>query len=174
MKDYFALLGLLRQYEIDQELLHSKFVALSRHVHPDFHNHESPEVQKLSLELSSTINDAYRTLKDPAGRADYLLELLGGKSSAEDKSVPDGFLGTMMMMQEELADAKASADSGELARLSAVLKTQREGLLRRIGGLFEEYRQGLACNAIRREVLDEIRKHVNAVSYVRRLLSQLD
>jgi len=169
--DHFTLLGLPRQFVIDEEELHRKFVALNRHAHPDFHGGESPEVQELSLRVSAAINDAYRTLKDPFTRAAYLLELLGGKSSAEDKSVPDGFLGTMMMMQEELTDAKAQQNASELARLRQVLQTQHDGLLARIANLFEEYQESVACSAIRNDLLDEIRKHANAVSYVKKLLS---
>ena len=171
--DYFQLLGLERRYDLDERELHRRFVALSRHAHPDFHAAESVEVQELSLRVSAAVNDAYRTLKDPAGRAAYLLELLGGKSSAEDKSVPEGFLGTMMMMQEEIADAKSRGDAREIERLRAVLTTQRDGLIRRIAGLFQEHQEGVACQAVRTDLLDEIRKQLNAVSYVRKLLSQL-
>jgi molecular chaperone HscB len=172
--DYFTLLGLPRQYELDENELHRKFVALNRHAHPDFHGGETEDVQQLSLKLSAAINDAYRTLKDPSSRASYLLELFGGKSSAEDKTVPEGFLGTMMMMQEEMADAKASGDAKELQRLAGVLRTQHEGLLRRIAGLFAEYQESLACEAVRKDLLEEIRTQLNAVSYVRKLRSQVE
>lgn len=171
--DYFTLVGLPRQYAISREELHRRFLALNRHAHPDFHAGESPEVQELSLRVSAAVNDAYRTLNDPATRAAYLLELLGGRSSAEDRGVPEAFLPTMMMMQEELADAKAAGDQAELARLRAVLQTQHDGLLTRIGALFGEHQEALACAAVRADLLDEIRKQVNAVSYVRKLLSQL-
>lgn len=170
--DYFTLLGLPRRYDIDEAELQRKFVALSRHAHPDFHGTESPEVQQLSLQLSAALNDAYRTLREPAARAAYLLELLGGKSSAQDKSVPDGFLGTMMMVQEELADAKAGGDSSELTRIRGVLTTQRDGLMRRIARLFDDYQEAVACQAVTADILNEIRKQLNAVSYVRKLLSQ--
>jgi len=85
--------------------------------------------------------------------------------------VPDGFLGTMMMMQEEIADAKSGGNTGELARLRSVLQTQHDGLLARIGKVFEEHQQAVACQAVTTDLLDEIRKQVNAVSYVRKLLS---
>ena len=171
LMDHFTLLGLPRQFGISEEELHRKFIALNRHAHPDFHGGESPEVQELSLRVSAAVNDAYRTLKDAATRAGYLLELLGGKSSAQDKSVPDGFLGTMMMMQEEIADAKSGGNTAELARLRSVLQTQHDGLLARIGKVFEEHQQAVACQAVTTDLLDEIRKQVNAVSYVRKLLS---
>ena len=171
--DYFSLLDLPRRFDIDPAELQRRFLALNRHTHPDFHAGESAEVQDLSLRLSAAINDAYRTLKDPAERGAYLLELLGGKSSADDKSVPDGFLGTMMMMQEELADAKGAGNHAELARLRNVLRTQHDGLLRRITTFFKEHAESVACEAVRMDLLTEIRKQLNAVSYVKKLLSQL-
>jgi len=171
--DYFTLLGLPRQFEIDQDELHRKYLALSRHAHPDYHLADAEEVRNLSLRVSAAINDAYRTLKDPASRAAYLMELLGGKSSAEDKSVPEGFLETMMMMQEEIADAQAGGYEQELSRLEAVLQKQHEGLIHRIAGLFRDYEESVGCEAVRGDLLREIRKQVNAVSYVRKLLSQV-
>jgi len=169
--DYFTMLGVPRRFDLDEDVLHRKFLALNRHAHPDFHANDSPEVQQLSLSVASAVNDAYRTLKDPATRGAYLLELLGGKSSADDKSVPDGFLATMLMMQEELEDARGADDREELARLREVLRTQQAGLLRRIAGLFGQIESAAACEAVRSGLLNEIRKQLNAVSYVRKLLS---
>ena len=171
--DYFTLLGVPRQFDLDANELRRRFFALSQHAHPDFHSGESTEVQQLSLQMSAAINDAYRTLCDAPSRAEYLLELLGGKSSANDKSVPDGFLATMMMMQEELADAKSAGNAAELKRLADVLSTQQEGLMNRVRTLFAEHQEAVACNAMRSDVLAEIRKQLNAVSYVRKLLSQV-
>jgi len=169
--DYFAMLGLPQQFELDENELRDKYVSLSRHAHPDLHVGDTAAVQKLHLRVSAALNDAYSTLKDPARRAEYLLELLGGKSSAQDKSVPDGFLGTMMMMQEEVADARGGENEAELERLRKVLQTQHDGLLRRIAGLFGELDQAVGCEAVRAGLLGEIRKQLNAVSYVKKLLS---
>ena len=171
MADHFTLLGLGRRSDIDPAELHRKYVALSRHAHPDYHANDSPEVQQLHLSVSAAINDAYRTLKDPASRAAYLLELLGGASSAEDKSVPEGFLQTMMMIQEEIADARSAGDAEVLEQLREVLTTQEHGLLNRLAGLFEDLDQGASCQAVRSDLLGEIRRRVNAVSYVRKHLS---
>jgi len=169
--DYFAMLGVPRRFDLDEDELHRKFLALNRHAHPDFHANESPEVQQLSLSIASAVNDAYRTLKDPPARGAYLLELLGGKSSAEDKSVPDGFLETMLMMQAELEDATDADDREELTRLRDVLRTQQAGLIRRIAGLFGQLESAAACEAVRNDLLNEIRRQLNAVSYVRKLMS---
>ncbi len=171
--DYFQMLGVPRQFDLDKKLLHEKFLALNRHAHPDFHAGETPEVQQLSLQVSATVNDAYRTLNDPASRADYLLTLLGGKTSADDKSVPDGFLETMMMMQEEIAYAKTENDREQVETLDEALNNQHDGLLKRITALFGDLEPASACEPIRENLLAEIRRNLNAVSYVRKLLTQL-
>ena len=171
--DYFSLLGQPRRFDINEGELQKKYIELCRHAHPDFHTSDPDEVRKLHLRVSAALNDAYRTLKDPARRGAYLLELLGGKSSADDKAVPDGFLGTMMMMQEEIADAKAEGNGEELNRVRDVLQTQHDGLMNRLGVLFEEHQEAVACEATRGGLLGEIRQQLNAVSYVKKLLSQL-
>ncbi|HHH76582.1 MAG TPA: Fe-S protein assembly co-chaperone HscB [Phycisphaerae bacterium] len=168
-EDYYEMLSMPRSFDMDLKELRRKFLSLNRHAHPDYHTADSPEVRSLSLRVSATINNAYRTLLDPAARAGYLLELLGGKSSANDKSVPDGFLETMMMMQEELHQAIEKSDERELARLGDVLKNQHDGLLAKIAETFATFQQDLPCKAMREESLDELRKQVNAVAYVRKL-----
>ena len=170
--DHFTLLGLPRRFDLDTAEIHRKFLALSRHTHPDFHAGDTPEVQQLHLQVSAALNEAYRTLSDPAARAAYLLILFGGKSSADDKSVPDGFLGTMMMMQEELSDAVAAGDRDEIARIAEVLQTQHDGLIHRIGTLYEQYQESVSCKAVVDGLLGELRQQLNAVSYVKKLLSQ--
>ena len=166
--DFFTLLGLPQRFNLTEQEVRQKFLALNRHAHPDFHAEESDEAQGLSLRMSANINDAYRALSDPAMRANYLLEVLGGPTLTDDKSVPDGFLGTMMMMQEEIADA----DEAELSRLRVVLQTQHDGLMERIKGLFEAHQESVDCEAVRRDLLGQIRRQLNAVSYVKKLLSQ--
>jgi molecular chaperone HscB len=169
--DHFGLLGLPRRFDVDLQLLHERYVALSRHSHPDFHANDPPEVLALSQSVSAAVNEAYRVLTDPVRRAGYLLELLGGLSSAQDKSVPDGFLPTMVMLQEELQEAKAAGKQGELERLGGVLRTQQAGLMNRVAGLFDQLDQAVACEATRQDLLHQIRRQLNAVAYVKKTLS---
>ncbi len=172
--DFFSLLGLPEKFDIDTSELRKKYLSLSRHAHPDFHVHEAQEVQNLHMQVSSSLNEAYQTLLDPPGRAAYLLGRLGGKSSADDKSVPDGFLETMMMMQEEIQDAlEAQGGAGcveKLAELREVLETQHEGLICRVAELFDQHQQAMACQAVTTDLLNEIRKQTNALSYVKKLI----
>src|SRR6476469_7869666 len=83
--DYFAFLGVPRQLNLDLNDLEQRFRMLSRQFHPDYFYNASPAERLASLERSSYLNDAYRTLKQPIPRITYLLELEGIWTSA-DKS----------------------------------------------------------------------------------------
>jgi molecular chaperone HscB len=76
--DYFSFFGLPRKLNLDVPALERDFYALSRKLHPDLHAQNSEaEQRKWSVEKSSQLNDAYRTLKDPVARTEYLLRLEG-------------------------------------------------------------------------------------------------
>jgi molecular chaperone HscB len=76
--DYFSFFGLPRKLNLDVAALERDFYALSRKLHPDLYAQSNDaEQRKWSLEKSSQLNDAYRTLKDPIARTEYLLRLQG-------------------------------------------------------------------------------------------------
>ena len=75
--DYFAFLGLPRKLNLDAADLEQRFRALSRQFHPDYFYNATPAERRASLERSSYLNDAYRTLRQPVARIEYLLELEG-------------------------------------------------------------------------------------------------
>src|SRR3954468_15901967 len=75
--DYFAFLGLPRKLNIASADLERRFRALSRQFHPDYFYNAPPDERRASLERSSYLNDAYRTLRQPADRVEYLLGLEG-------------------------------------------------------------------------------------------------
>jgi molecular chaperone HscB len=76
--DYFSFFGLPRKLNLDVIALERDFYALSRKLHPDLYAQSNEaEQRQWSLEKSSQLNDAYRTLKDPLARTEYLLRLQG-------------------------------------------------------------------------------------------------
>jgi molecular chaperone HscB len=82
--DYFSFFGLPRKLNLDVAALERDFYALSRKLHPDLYAQSSDaEQRKWSLEKSSQLNDAYRTLKDPVSRTEYLLRLQGVDSDQQ-------------------------------------------------------------------------------------------
>jgi len=81
--DYFALFGLPRKLWIEMSGLEQKFLQLSWKLHPDKFVNASEEERELSLRRSSELNDAYRALKDPVARVEYLLAIAGEGVSPE-------------------------------------------------------------------------------------------
>ena len=75
MTDFFSFVGLPRKLTIDAQDLEQRYRALSRQFHPDYFYNAPAADRRQSLERSSYLNDAYRTLKDPLARVEYLLRL---------------------------------------------------------------------------------------------------
>ena len=171
--DYFQLLGVERRYQQDENELRTKYLALNRHSHPDFHTGDSEAVRELSMQISSALNNAYRTLQEPVGRAEYLVELLGGRSSAQEKSVPEGFLDEVLALREEVESAELEDDAPKLASLRKALTHRLAVMTEGLGELFSEFDGTVPCEATRMDTLGRIRRQLNAISYVRRLLSQM-
>ncbi|MEO8736344.1 MAG: Fe-S protein assembly co-chaperone HscB [Edaphobacter sp.] len=89
MSNYFEVFGLPSKLQIDTEPLEKQFYALSRKLHPDRFASKPMEEQEAALAQSSQLNDAYRTLKDPILRTQYLLKLEGVELEEQSKAATD-------------------------------------------------------------------------------------
>jgi molecular chaperone HscB len=87
--DYFSFFGLERRLNIDLSSLEKEFYRLSRRLHPDMFARSSPGEQQWSTQKTSLLNDAYRTLRDPIARTEYLLELEGVKLEEQSRAATD-------------------------------------------------------------------------------------
>jgi molecular chaperone HscB len=132
--DHFEVFGLPRRLAIDTAELQRKFYELSRLHHPDFHQAAPPEEQARTLEASARVNTAYRALRDPIARIEYLVRLEEGRDTKEGSSVkpkaPPELLEEMFEIQEALAEAKAG---GPREAHRAALVVQRDRLMARLG-----------------------------------------
>jgi molecular chaperone HscB len=158
--DYFELLGIGRQYDIDLEKLRKNFLALNRRIHPDFFSTEGDDVQSASMRIAAQINSAYETLRDPVQRAEYILHICGGPSSSEDKSVPAELLGTVMMLRDEIDEAKQANDQAALAALQERIDRRQQEVMGRIRSLASQ-----ACETASDIEQAELRKQLNANQY---------
>ena len=165
--DHFELFGVERGYDIDQELLHRKYLALSRSIHPDVASQQSEEIRQRALVLSSELNRAYDTLQSPVSRAEYLLSLAGGPAAANDKSVPPELLGEVVMLREAIEEARGSGDMGELERIRQRVSAGQQAALEAIARLCRSLKPG----AIKEQ--KDLRIQLNAVKYWNNLLEQL-
>src|SRR4030088_2682016 len=87
--DYFTFFGLPRKLNVDVAALERGFYQLSRKLHPDINARAGSKEQEWILEQSSLLNDAYRTLKDPIKRTQYLLLLEGVELEEQSKTATD-------------------------------------------------------------------------------------
>ena len=87
--DYFSFFGLSRKLNLDTAQLERDFYALSRKLHPDINARAKSDEQAWSLEKTSQLNDAYRTLKDPISRTEYLLRLQGVHVEEQSKAATE-------------------------------------------------------------------------------------
>jgi molecular chaperone HscB len=165
--DYFALLGLPRTYAIDPKKLNTSFRAIARGVHPDRFAGAASEVQSLATRLSAEVNQAFHVLSDPVRRAGYLLELAGGPSPAEMREVPSELLTEVMMLREQIDEAKTIGNDAALERQREIIAARRQDTLRQIAALAESI---AGLDEPRRRVL---RRLLNSIKYFDNLLIEL-
>ena len=87
--DYFTFFGLAPKLNLDIAVLEKDFYDLSRRLHPDLNARAGSQEQEWSLEQSSLLNDAYRTLRDPIKRTEYLLHLEGVVLEEQSKTATE-------------------------------------------------------------------------------------
>jgi molecular chaperone HscB len=87
--DYFSFFGLPPKLDLEVKILEKDFYDLSRRLHPDLNARADSKEQEWSLEQSSLLNDAYRTLKDPIKRTEYLLHLEGVELEEQSKNATE-------------------------------------------------------------------------------------
>jgi len=123
--DDFELMGLPRQFALDRALLDERWKALQKQAHPDRFAGEGGVAQRVAMQWSVRINEAYQRLKQPLKRAAYLCELYGAPVRAEDNTaMPTAFLMQQMEWREALDDAVSEDDVESLSlEVSSVKRT---------------------------------------------------
>ena len=137
--DYFSFFDLPRKLRLDEAELEKSFYALSRQFHPDYFMGAGAEERQASVERSSMLNDAYRTLRNQVTRAKYLLALEGYKE-AEKKAPPDLLeeVFELNMQIEELRAAKKSGDEDEAAEARSPIEEALTDLHKKLSGIDEQ------------------------------------
>jgi molecular chaperone HscB len=137
--DYFSLLKVKRSFDIDFDEVKKNFTNLQRVLHPDKFATASKEAQEQSLELSSRVNQAFKTLQDPHKRGLYLLSLKGVevKEDESDLGIRGDFLEEVMEMNERVAEAK-EGESDKLNQLRREVNQTLQHLKSDISAAFRE------------------------------------
>jgi molecular chaperone HscB len=186
--DYYAFMGLPRRLNLDAGEIEKRFRALSRQFHPDFFYNATTAERRASLERSSYLNDAYRTLKDPVARLQYLLQMEGlapqGPAEAT-RQVPPALLEEVFALNEELdeiRDLRASGSPAEVwkARLEKARgpierkRDEHEAGLRQLSARWDALLDAQAGIVERRPVLEALRERVLERNYINNLLAGIE
>jgi molecular chaperone HscB len=118
-KDFFLTLGVERTFGFDNAALERRFHELQRGAHPDRFSGESAGIINSALDVSSNINEAYRTLRDPLKRTKHLLSLFG-YSVEQTKQVPMDLLELVMNVQEKVAELEFATDENRSEMLESI------------------------------------------------------
>ena len=186
--DYFSFLGLPRKLNIDAADLGERFRGLSRQFHPDYFYNATPAERRASLERASYLNDAYRTLRQPIARVEYLLQLeaLAPKSPEEaSKQVPPALLEEVFALNEELDEvrerrasgAPAEEWKGRLERARRPIDAKRdahEEQLKELSARWDALVDAGAPESERRAVLDALRERILERNYINNLLAGIE
>ena len=139
----FVLFGVPEQFAQDRSVLDARWKELQREAHPDRFASQGAAAQRVAMQWSVRINEAYQRLKDPLRRAAYLCELRGAPIDAErNTAMPPQFLMEQMEWREALEEASSEA---ELEALSERLSHARSDLLHEVERLLD--REGDAAAA---------------------------
>jgi molecular chaperone HscB len=131
----FVLFGLPERFALDRGDLDGRWRQLQGSVHPDRFAAEGAAAQRLAMQWSVRINEAYRRLREPLGRAAYLCELRGAAIAARSNTaMPGDFLMQQMAWREAL---DAAAGDTELAVLDAEVRNAERDLLAQLATLLD-------------------------------------
>lgn len=197
--DYFTFFGFPRKLNIDATTLEREFYELSRKLHPDIYARAESREQHWSLEQSSLLNDAYRTLKDPVKRTEYLLRLEGieleeqskvatekARATGEVKKqvVPPDLLEEVFELNMQLEQLRSQKKLGEddpalleeIGRQKLELEEKHDALLHELKGYWNQWDKLVdsGTEEERRKVLNKMLDLLNRRNYIRNLVRDVN
>jgi molecular chaperone HscB len=174
--DYFEVFGLPRLLGIDTAALEKTFHELSRKYHPDYFTTASAAEKTQAVRMTALLNDAYRTLRHPIRRVEYLLSLYGLKG--DGSKVPQTLLMEVFEINEQMEEVKAGrASVTEVDSLRAQIKEKRERFdeqLQRAAVDWDDLIKNNAPKVKQQERLTKLAEILSESSYIRNLERDLE
>ncbi|HRJ48885.1 MAG: hypothetical protein KF787_00795 [Phycisphaeraceae bacterium] len=156
----FQTLGVPESMDLSTEQVESAALAMSVRFHPDAAGGDTN-----SEAMLAGVNHALGVLRNPETRAIALLELRGGPSASQDRTLPDGFLADMMEARERIEESVNADNRAEIERWKAWARARRAVHEGRVAELFRASGDAGSLRCIRHEL--------NAWRYIERLIEQL-
>jgi molecular chaperone HscB len=197
--DYFTFFGFPRRLDLDTSVLEKEFYALSRRLHPDVNAQADSQERAWSLEQSSLLNDAYRTLKDPIKRTEYLLHLEGVQLEEQSKQatekarqtgelkkqvVPPDLLEEVFELNMHLEELRAQKKLGEddpalleeIGKAKLSLETKYDALFHELKAEWKKWDAAVdsGTDEQRKKIRDRMVDVLNRRNYVRNLVRDVN
>jgi molecular chaperone HscB len=199
--DYFTFFGLPPKLNVDMPGLEKSFYELSRRLHPDLNARAGSQEQEWSLEQSSLLNDAYRTLRDPIKRTEYLLHLEGVVLEEQSKSateqaratgeikkqiVPPDLLEEVFELNMQLEELRANKKMGdddpalvaEIGKQKLLLEAKHAALLQELQTYWKAWDsvldRGPVASEERAQVTRKMVDVLNRRNYIRNLVRDVN
>jgi molecular chaperone HscB len=170
--DYYAVLGLPRKLNISTDELQARFYEMSRRLHPDLFTRKSEPERQYALKASSTLNDAYRTLRDPVKRANYVLKQEGfDVGEQRSKDVPPELLEEVFELNMALEELRGGDDSArpQLESARDNFTAMLSGVDSQLQALFDKYDADHDGG-----FLSQIRAALNRRKYIQNLVTEVE
>lgn len=163
------------------DALEQKFLQLSWKLHPDNFVNATPEEREISLKRSSELNDAYRALRNPVGRVEYLLAIEGARKEGQTKQqAPPELLEEVFELNESLDELREARESGaDTASLRQGLQTAEKNFEEKLAevdgqlqGAAQEWDKALEASeeTPRDAAKTKLNELLNRRSYIRNLV----
>jgi molecular chaperone HscB len=165
MQNHFELFGLAPAFAVEADALERSYRDIQSRVHPDRFAHAGDAERRASLQWTTRVNEAYRTLKDPVQRARHLLELQGVDVAFEtNTAMPPEFLMQQMELRESLEDATQKKDASRLDLLRGNLGKSRLSLQQEIAEAIDAKKDYAAAAGLVRKLqfLDRLDEEIDA------------
>jgi molecular chaperone HscB len=184
--DYFTFFGLPRKLWMGMDGLEQKFLQLSWKLHPDNFVNTDERAREMSLQRSSKLNDAYRVLRDPVARVEYLLELEGmRKEGAHKQQAPPELLEEVFELNESLDELREARSAGaNLDALAAKLRAAEknfgeklhavDGELKTAAQQWDAALDANTSESDREAILQRLNELLNRRSYIRNLVAGVE
>jgi molecular chaperone HscB len=158
-RNYFQLFDLPVGFGLDSVQLGARFRQLQRELHPDRYAGATAHEQRLSVQYSALINEAYATLRKPLPRALYLLKLAGmSREEIAGQKIDGGFLIVQMELREKLETMSGLVDpESALDHLVTEIRADVETLERQFSQAYEAGNMSSAASAcVKMQYLDKL------------------
>jgi molecular chaperone HscB len=175
--NYFEVFELPQKLAIDATALEKQFHRLSRQHHPDYFAAAAPEERSRALRMTALLNDAYRTLRQPTRRVEYLVSLYGFKP--DGSKVPQSLLMEVFEINEQLEELRAAGkdDRSQLDDIQRQVRQKRERFdseLDEAAARWDRLIDAGASQCERREQLSKLVEILSEAAYIRNLEDEIE